>query len=96
MQDADTVMLNIPCLVYNTGDGRFRPADRGWKRGVGCGSLSPLLPAPDLSLDAPQSVKTLPCLSSQLSVSLVLVCVRQAWCGIMPACIMDLLTNYIE
>lgn len=25
-----------------------------------------------------------------------LCCVRQAWCGIMPACIMDPLTNYIE
>lgn len=40
--------------------------------------------------------KILPCLSSLLSVSLLLVHVHQAWCGIMPACIMDLLTNYIE
>lgn len=47
-------------------------------------------------LDVPQSVKILPCLSSRLSVSLILVHVRQAWCGIMPACIMNLLTNYIE
>lgn len=99
-QDADVVVLNIPCFMYNTGDrdaSWSRPADRGWKLGLGCGSLSLLLSTPDLFFYAPQSVKTLPCLSTLLSFSLsFLVGVLRAWCGIMPACIIDLVTNYTE
>lgn len=51
------------------------------------------------SLCCTLSCQTLPSVPPLSSLSLYLLssfCARQACCGIMPACIMDLLTNYIE